>query len=37
MVIKKKYIYIFIIQGCIKYIESDSKDIYIVTKDFYLK
>ncbi len=28
---------IFIQQGCIKLIKSDSKDIYNVSKDFYFK
>ncbi len=34
---KKKYIYMFIQQGCIEFIKSDSKDIYKVTKYFYFK
>ncbi len=34
---KKIKNYIFIQQGCIKLIKSDNKDIYNVTKDFYLK
>ncbi len=28
---------IFIQQRCIKFIKSDSKDIYNLTKDFYFK
>ncbi len=27
----------FILQGCIKLIKSDDKDIYNVTKDFYFR
>ncbi len=32
-----KEIYMFIQQGCIELIKSDSKDIYKVTKDLYFK
>ncbi len=32
-----KEINTFIQQGCIKLIKSESKDIYIVAKDFYFK
>ncbi len=32
-----KIIYAFIQQGFIKWIKSNSENIYIVTKDFYLK
>ncbi len=34
---KLKEINIFIHQGHIKFIKSDSKDIYNITKDFYFK
>ncbi len=32
-----KEINTFILQGCIKLIKSDSKDIHYVTKDVYFK